>query len=112
MQISLTKERFIDLARRHSVVPIATEVLGDRETPVSVFEALVADGDGCDSRQVGRVDDMDHVQAAVGDPAPGQARVLRGDDQGGRGGKPAVLEQGGRRRHLGASVQSSSQARA
>ena len=28
------------------VVPIAAEVLGDRETPVSVFEALVADGDG------------------------------------------------------------------
>jgi len=46
MQISLTKDRFIDLARRHTVVPIAVEVLGDRETPVSVFEALVGDGDG------------------------------------------------------------------
>ena len=46
MQISLTKDRFIDLARGHTVVPIAVEVLGDRETPVSVFEALVGDGDG------------------------------------------------------------------
>jgi anthranilate synthase component 1 len=46
MQISLTKERFMDLAQRHSVVPIAVEVLGDRETPVSVFEAFVGDGDG------------------------------------------------------------------
>jgi anthranilate synthase component 1 len=46
MQISLTRERFVDLAQRHTVVPIAVEVLGDRETPVSVFEALVADGDG------------------------------------------------------------------
>ena len=46
MQISLTKDRFIDLAQRHTVVPIAVEVLGDRETPVSVFEALVGDGDG------------------------------------------------------------------
>ena len=46
MQISLTKGRFVDLAQRHTVVPIAVEVLGDRETPVSVFEALVGDGDG------------------------------------------------------------------
>ena len=46
MQISLTKERFLELAQRHTVVPIAVEVLGDRETPVSVFEALVEDGDG------------------------------------------------------------------
>ncbi|MGB5532487.1 MAG: chorismate-binding protein [Acidimicrobiia bacterium] len=46
MQISLTKERFVDLAQRHAVVPIAVEVLGDRETPVSVFEALVGDDDG------------------------------------------------------------------
>jgi len=46
MQISLTKDRFVDLAERYSVVPIAVEVLGDRETPVSVFEALVGDDDG------------------------------------------------------------------
>lgn len=46
MQISLTKERFLELAGRYSVVPLATEVLGDRETPVSVFESLVGDGDG------------------------------------------------------------------
>lgn len=46
MQISLTKERFLELAERYSVVPLATEVLGDRETPVSVFEALVGDDDG------------------------------------------------------------------
>ena len=44
--MSLNKERFIDLAQRHTVVPIAVEVLGDRETPVSVFEALVGDADG------------------------------------------------------------------
>ncbi|MFV9672539.1 MAG: anthranilate synthase component I, partial [Acidimicrobiia bacterium] len=46
MQISLTKERFLELADQYSVVPLATEVLGDRETPVSVFEALVGDDDG------------------------------------------------------------------
>jgi anthranilate synthase component 1 len=46
MQISLTKEQFLKLAERYTVVPLATEVLGDRETPVSVFEALVGDDDG------------------------------------------------------------------
>ena len=46
MQISLTKEQFLKLAERYTVVPLATEVLGDRETPVSVFEALVGDNDG------------------------------------------------------------------
>ena len=46
MQISLSKERFLELADRYTVVPLATEVLGDRETPVSVFEALVGDDDG------------------------------------------------------------------
>jgi anthranilate synthase component 1 len=46
MQISLTKERFLELAERYTVVPLATEVLGDRETPVSVFESLVGDDDG------------------------------------------------------------------
>jgi len=46
MQISLTKDQFLELAGAHTVVPIAVEVLGDRETPVSVFEALVGDDDG------------------------------------------------------------------
>ncbi|MEA3509887.1 MAG: chorismate-binding protein [Actinomycetota bacterium] len=46
MQLSLTKERFLELADQYSVVPLATEVLGDRETPVSVFETLVGDDDG------------------------------------------------------------------
>jgi anthranilate synthase component 1 len=46
MQFSLTKGRFLELAERYTVVPLATEVLGDRETPVSVFEALVGDDDG------------------------------------------------------------------
>ncbi len=46
MQISLSKERFLELAEWYTVVPVATEVLGDRETPVSVFEALVGDDDG------------------------------------------------------------------
>ncbi len=46
MQISLTEDRFLELAEHHSVVPIAVEVLGDRETPVSVFESLVGDDDG------------------------------------------------------------------
>ena len=46
MQISLTKERFVELAGRYSVVPLAVEVLGDRVTPVSVFETLVGDADG------------------------------------------------------------------
>jgi len=46
MQISLTKERFVELADRYTVVPVAVEVLGDRVTPVSVFESLVGDEDG------------------------------------------------------------------
>ncbi len=46
MQISLSKERFVELAGRYSVVPLAVEVLGDRVTPVSVFETLVGDADG------------------------------------------------------------------
>jgi anthranilate synthase component 1 len=46
MQISLSKQRFVELAEAYSVVPIAVEVLGDRETPVSVFEALVGEDDG------------------------------------------------------------------
>jgi|AMFO01.1.fsa_nt_gi Anthranilate/para-aminobenzoate synthases component I len=46
MTPSLTRDDFVRLARRYSVVPVAVEVLGDRETPVSVFEKLVGDDDG------------------------------------------------------------------
>jgi len=46
MQISLTKQRFLDLAQIYTVIPLAVEVLADRMTPVSVFEALVDDEDG------------------------------------------------------------------
>jgi anthranilate synthase component 1 len=46
MEPSLTLESFRKLAEKYSVVPIALEVLGDRNTPVSVFEQLVRDGDG------------------------------------------------------------------
>ncbi len=37
---------FIDLAAEHPVVPVSIEVLADRDTPVSVYESLVGDGDG------------------------------------------------------------------
>jgi anthranilate synthase component 1 len=43
---NLSKERFLELAAEYPVVPIAFEVLADRETPVSVFEQLVGEGDG------------------------------------------------------------------
>ncbi len=46
MQHSPTRSRFIELAATHSVVPVSIEVLADRDTPVSVFEDLVGDGDG------------------------------------------------------------------
>jgi anthranilate synthase component 1 len=46
MEPSLTLESFRKLAEKYSVVPVALEVLGDRNTPVSVFEQLVGDGDG------------------------------------------------------------------
>ncbi|MGI9584883.1 MAG: anthranilate synthase component I family protein [Acidimicrobiia bacterium] len=46
MRFSLSRDSFVDLASRYSVVPVAVEVLGDRHTPVSVFERLVGDGDG------------------------------------------------------------------
>jgi anthranilate synthase component 1 len=41
MQFSLSLDEFVDLAGRYNVVPLAVEVLGDRHTPVSVFEQLV-----------------------------------------------------------------------
>ncbi len=46
MQPSLSLEGFLRLAQHHPVVPIAIEVMGDRHTPVSVFECLVGDDDG------------------------------------------------------------------
>ncbi len=46
MQPNLTRERFVELAAGYPVVPLAIEVLADRETPVSVFERLVRDDDG------------------------------------------------------------------
>ena len=46
MNPNLSKERFLELAVEFPVVPLAVEVLADRETPVSVFERLVVDGDG------------------------------------------------------------------
>ena len=46
MKPNLSRERFLDLAADYPVVPVAVEVLADRETPVSVFERLVGDNDG------------------------------------------------------------------
>jgi anthranilate synthase component 1 len=46
MTFSLDERRFLDLAAEYSVVPVALEVLGDRDTPVSVFEKLVGDDPG------------------------------------------------------------------
>ncbi len=46
MQPSLSRDAFLELAARHAVVPVSVEVVADRETPVSVYEALVGDGDG------------------------------------------------------------------
>ena len=46
MEPNLSRERFVELAASYPVVPIAIEVLADRETPVSVFEQLVGADDG------------------------------------------------------------------
>ena len=46
MQVSLNLDEFLELAAQHRVVPVSVEVLGDRETPVSVFEKLVGDANG------------------------------------------------------------------
>ena len=46
MQPNLSRQRFIELAAAHPVVPVSIEVLADRHTPVTVFESLVGDGDG------------------------------------------------------------------
>jgi len=41
-----TLDEFLELARRHPVVPVWREVLADLETPVSAFMKLVGDGEG------------------------------------------------------------------
>jgi anthranilate synthase component 1 len=46
MKPDLSRRRFIELARTHAVVPVSIEVLGDRETAISVFEKLIGDEPG------------------------------------------------------------------
>ena len=46
MKPDLSRDQFLELAARYEVVPISIEVLGDRETAVSVFEKLVGDEQG------------------------------------------------------------------
>lgn len=46
MDVTPSRSRFVDLAARHGVVPVAVEVLADRLTPVEVYERLVGEGDG------------------------------------------------------------------
>ncbi|MEA2001992.1 MAG: anthranilate synthase component I [Actinomycetota bacterium] len=46
MKPDLSRSRFIELAQSYAVVPVSMEVLGDRETPISVFEKLVGDEPG------------------------------------------------------------------
>ena len=44
MQVTPDKETFLRLATGHPIVPIRIEVLGDRETAVSVFEKVAGNG--------------------------------------------------------------------
>ena len=46
MKPSLSESQFLALAGRYSVVPLSIEILGDRETPVSVYERLVGSANG------------------------------------------------------------------
>jgi len=46
MKPDLSRSRFVELARSYAVVPVSMEVLGDRETPISVFEKLIGDEPG------------------------------------------------------------------
>lgn len=46
MHVRPTREEFERLAATHSVVPVATTFVADRETPVSAFEKLAGDGPG------------------------------------------------------------------
>ena len=44
MNVRPSRDEFLDLARDHDLIPVVTEVLGDRETPVGAFESLAGDG--------------------------------------------------------------------
>ncbi|MGA7269904.1 MAG: anthranilate synthase component I, partial [Acidimicrobiia bacterium] len=46
MEVRPSREEFERLAADYSVVPVATTLVADRETPVSAFEKLVGDGSG------------------------------------------------------------------
>lgn len=46
MDIRPSLAEFLDLAARHSVIPVSVELMADRDTPVSVFEKLVGDKPG------------------------------------------------------------------
>ncbi len=46
MRVEPGREAFVERAARYPVVPVSMEVLGDRETPVTVFEKLVGDAPG------------------------------------------------------------------
>ncbi len=46
MTPDLSRSQFIELAARYEVVPLSIEILGDRETAVSVFEKLIGDEPG------------------------------------------------------------------
>lgn len=46
MQPDLSRDRFIELAGIYAVVPVSVEVLGDRETAITVFEKLIGDDPG------------------------------------------------------------------
>jgi anthranilate synthase component 1 len=46
MEIKPDHSQFEALAATHTLIPVSLELLGDRETPVSVFERLAGDGDG------------------------------------------------------------------
>ena len=44
MRLTPSRDEFTHLAARYGMVPVATEVLADRDTPVSVFEKLTGGG--------------------------------------------------------------------
>ena len=46
MEVRPTRDEFARLAAEHSVVPVSTVLVADRETPVSAFEKLVGDEPG------------------------------------------------------------------
>ena len=46
MHVEPSRSDFLKLAATYPVVPVSVEVLADRDTPVSVYETMVGDGDG------------------------------------------------------------------